>query len=91
MVRQPRVRGRFGKARVQQRGSRIGVRLVDDLEPLVDDGTHEHGWDVESRHATSEGTILYVVCADCGVRRIDLSPRSQLPPIALTVTVQPGT
>ena len=46
---------------------------------------------MESRHATSEGTILYVVCADCGVRRIDLSPRSQLPPIALTVTAQPRT
>ncbi|MGM1018152.1 MAG: hypothetical protein ACQEW8_11515 [Actinomycetota bacterium] len=32
---------------------------------------HEHGWLVESRHATSEGTILYVRCAACGALRVD--------------------
>ncbi len=59
--------------------------------PRIALGAHEHGWDVESRHPTSEGTILYVVCAGCGARRIDLSPSAQLPPIAMTVTVQPRT
>lgn len=33
---------------------------------------HEHGWRVESRHATSQGAVLYVRCAGCGARRVDL-------------------
>jgi len=52
---------------------------------------HEHGWDVESHHATSEGTVVYVICTDCGARRVDLRPSAQMPPIALSVTtLRPG-
>lgn len=35
---------------------------------------HEHGWWVESRHATSQGWVLYVRCSVCGSRRVDLVP-----------------
>jgi hypothetical protein len=28
--------------------------------------THEHAWLMESRHPTSEGTVLYVRCDECG-------------------------
>ncbi|REJ05930.1 hypothetical protein DY023_08310 [Microbacterium bovistercoris] len=35
---------------------------------------HEHGWITESRHPTSEGVIVYVRCAECGIRRVDLIP-----------------
>ena len=57
--------------------------------PRTELDAHEHGWDVESRHATSVGTVLYVICTDCGARRVDLRPSSQMPPIALSVTA-PG-
>lgn len=50
--------------------------------------THEHGWLAESRHATSEGTVVYVICADCGARRVDLRPHPQMPPVALTITAR---
>lgn len=45
---------------------------------------HEHAWTTESRHRTSEGELLYVRCADCGARRIDLQSRPHHPPAALT-------
>lgn len=54
--------------------------------PIHAVGVHEHGWDVESGHTTSEGTVLYVICVDCGARRIDLRPHPQMPPIALSIT-----
>jgi hypothetical protein len=46
--------------------------------------THEHGWIVESRHSTSEGRVLYVQCAQCGARRIDLQQWPHQPPVALS-------
>ncbi|WP_337005759.1 MULTISPECIES: hypothetical protein [unclassified Microbacterium] len=46
--------------------------------------THEHAWLVESRHPTSEGIVLYVRCADCGARRVDLQQHAHTPPIALS-------
>ncbi|MBT2483212.1 MULTISPECIES: hypothetical protein [unclassified Microbacterium] len=46
--------------------------------------THEHAWLVESRHPTSEGTVLYVRCDDCGTRRVDLQSHAQTPPAALS-------
>ena len=49
--------------------------------------THEHAWLVESRHRTSEGTVLYVRCADCGSRRLDTQAHPQQPPIALSRTI----
>lgn len=45
---------------------------------------HEHGWDVESRHDTSDGYVLYVRCADCGERRVDLQKSSDVPPAPLS-------
>jgi hypothetical protein len=48
---------------------------------------HEHGWTVESAHSTSEGRVLYVRCAECGTRRVDLQQRPETPPESLTRTV----
>ena len=45
---------------------------------------HEHAWLVESRHPTSEGIVLYVRCADCGSRRVDVQAHPQTPPVALS-------
>lgn len=45
---------------------------------------HEHAWLVESRHPTSEGHVVYVRCADCGIRRVDLQAHPHLPPIPLS-------
>ncbi|MCE0510653.1 hypothetical protein V8Z69_08435 [Microbacterium aurugineum] len=46
--------------------------------------THEHGWRVESRHPTSEGVVLYVRCADCGSRRVDLQAHPHTPPVGVS-------
>ena len=48
------------------------------------DATHDHGWLTESSHQTSDGQVLYVRCALCGVRRVDLQPHPLLPPRALS-------
>ncbi|MGH3353840.1 MAG: hypothetical protein ACRDPS_24480 [Nocardioides sp.] len=48
------------------------------------DGVHEHGWLTESSHRTSEGQVLYVRCASCGVRRVDLQIHAFLPPHPLS-------
>ncbi|WP_328531291.1 hypothetical protein OG984_09235 [Nocardioides sp. NBC_00368] len=48
------------------------------------DALHEHGWLTESSHQTSEGRVLYVRCARCGVRRVDLQPHPLLPPQSLS-------
>lgn len=45
---------------------------------------HEHAWLVESRHRTSEGTVLYVRCPDCGVRRLDVQGQPDRPPTAVS-------
>ncbi|MGF6821863.1 hypothetical protein M2317_000749 [Microbacterium sp. ZKA21] len=45
---------------------------------------HEHGWITESRHATSEGWIVYVRCVDCGARRVDSQSQSSHPLEAMT-------
>lgn len=45
---------------------------------------HEHAWAVESRHTTSEGTILYVRRTGCGVHRVDLQTHPHRPPLAMT-------
>ena len=50
---------------------------------------HEHGWQVESQHATSEGLVIYVRC-DCGTRRVDVLPPGHLVPMAISVEVRPG-
>ncbi|MFE6997467.1 hypothetical protein ACFVAE_16005 [Microbacterium sp. NPDC057659] len=61
------------------------------LPPLVlaAPAAHEHGWVTESRHSTSEGVIVYVRCADCGMRRVDLSPSWGQPPTAMSRTAPP--
>lgn len=48
------------------------------------DPTHEHGWRVESRHRTSLGEVLYVRCAACGTRRVDLREPGTPVPTALS-------
>ena len=60
--------------------------VVDSHEPEVG-RAHEHGWQVESRHATSQGWILYVRCGECGVRRVDLAQRPGAVPAALSAEV----
>ena len=58
--------------------------------------THEHGWIVESSHATSLGRVLYVRCGGCGTRRVDVQEHGELPPVALSSEIlgsrieQPG-
>lgn len=34
--------------------------------------THEHGWSTQSAHRTSEGTVVYVRCTQCGASRVEL-------------------
>ncbi|MFK4851430.1 hypothetical protein ACI3KT_07335 [Microbacterium sp. ZW T6_19] len=50
---------------------------------------HEHAWSVESRHPASEGTVLYVRCGGCGVRRIDVQQHPMAPPTALSRPLTP--
>lgn len=50
---------------------------------------HEHAWQTESAHRTSLGLLRYVICAGCGVRRVDLQPHREVPPAALSVAVLP--
>ncbi|KQZ22643.1 hypothetical protein [Microbacterium sp. Root553] len=45
---------------------------------------HEHAWTVDSRHTTSEGTVVYVRCVGCGVHRVDLQTDPHRPPLALS-------
>nr|WP_201471383.1 hypothetical protein [Microbacterium hydrocarbonoxydans] len=45
---------------------------------------HEHAWITQSRHPTSEGIVVYVQCANCAARRVDLQSRRALPPTALS-------
>ncbi|WP_433584629.1 hypothetical protein [Microbacterium hydrocarbonoxydans] len=49
---------------------------------------HEHAWSVESRHRTSDGTVLYVRCGDCGTRRVDVEQHPSMPPSALSRTLR---
>lgn len=52
---------------------------------------HEHAWVTASRHATSEGIILYVRCA-CGAWRVDtVDAASMRPPRALSHTIPDRT
>ncbi|PCE14777.1 hypothetical protein AUC47_15550 [Microbacterium sp. SZ1] len=53
--------------------------------PHPTSAAHEHAWLIESRHATSEGVVLYVRCGDCGTRRVDLQAFPAMPPAALSV------
>ncbi|QNA93308.1 MULTISPECIES: hypothetical protein [unclassified Microbacterium] len=46
--------------------------------------THEHAWYTESRHPTSDGTVLYVRCGECGSRRVDLQAHPHTPPVAVS-------
>lgn len=55
-----------------------------DAQPTVE---HEHGWSSESAHRTSEGTVVYVRCAGCGARRVDVEPAVAAPPTAASAVV----
>lgn len=50
--------------------------------------SHEHGWLLESRHATSTGWVLYVRCGGCGRRRVDHQDRADQVPRALSEVVR---
>lgn len=58
-----------------------------DTPPGAVSRAHEHGWVTESAHRTSEGVVLYVRCAGCGVRRVDLRDQASAPPAALSQLV----
>ncbi|TKV60498.1 hypothetical protein FDO65_01965 [Nakamurella flava] len=42
---------------------------------------HEHGWMIESRHSTSQGWVVYVRCAGCGARRVDVQESAGAIPV----------
>lgn len=48
---------------------------------------HEHGWMVESRHATSQGWVLYLRCTGCGARRVDVQEGASVVPEPCSVIV----
>jgi len=52
--------------------------------PTADMRGHEHAWLSESRHRTTEGAVVYVRCASCSARRVDLQPHPAAPPIAIS-------
>lgn len=59
---------------------------TDSARLFVDTASsaHEHGWLTESRHPTSEGTLRYVRCGACGIRRVDVQPAGAVTASALT-------
>lgn len=60
--------------------------LATDLNPVTSTptATHEHAWTVESRHRIAAGYLLYVRCAECGTRRVDVQSHIYEPPVALS-------
>ena len=71
------------------------MTVDDDLRtrpdtPPASGRTHEHAWLTESAHRTSLGLIRYVICPDCGSRRVDRQPHPQVPPAALSRAVGTG-
>ncbi|WP_068155013.1 hypothetical protein [Rhodococcus phenolicus] len=63
------------------------VRNEHERTPAA--ASHEHSWEVESRHRTSIGEVLYVRCAGCGTRRVDLHARVHTPAVALSRPLRP--
>jgi hypothetical protein len=57
------------------------------IRPAAARPEHEHAWVTESRHRTSEGVVIYVRCAGCATRRIDLES-AVMPPTALSHAVE---
>ncbi|WP_231954980.1 hypothetical protein [Occultella aeris] len=51
----------------------------------VPSAEHEHAWSTQSRHLTSSGHVIYVRCETCGVRRVDLQQRDDMPPAPLSM------
>ena len=51
------------------------------------DTAHEHGWILQSRHATAEGMIRYVRCTLCSARRIDLEETPPRPPAPISAVL----
>lgn len=45
--------------------------MIDTLPRHTPSLTHEHGWIALSRHATSEGVVIYARCVDCGAHRVE--------------------
>ncbi|MFF7293245.1 hypothetical protein ACFY9N_12010 [Microbacterium sp. NPDC008134] len=57
--------------------------------PTIAAAPHEHSWLTESRHATSEGVVVYVRCGRCTARRVDLHPTTAAPSTTLSSTTLP--
>ena len=62
----------------------MDLSLIPDLLAGSPSADHEHGWQTESAHATSQGCVVYVRCAACGARRVDLQLGQAAPPVAVS-------
>lgn len=58
--------------------------FASDTAPQTTSTVHEHGWQTESSHASSEGVVSYVRCVDCGTRRVDLHRHDSTPATAIS-------
>ena len=61
---------------------------TNGFQAACEQRAHEHAWVVESAHNTSEGRVLYVLCAgNCGARRIDIQGAIEVPPSEVSFVV----
>jgi hypothetical protein len=60
--------------------------LATDI-PRRADAIHEHGWVTESGHQTSAGRVVYVRCAGCGTRRVDIQSHPLVAPRSLSIEI----
>ncbi len=65
----------------------MDASLIPDLLAAPPSAHHEHGWQTESAHATSQGRLVYVRCAVCGARRVDLQTSEATPPTAVSSVI----
>lgn len=66
------------------------LEVRGDRDRAAPETVHEHGWLVESSHETSTGRVLYVRCAECGMRRVDQQDHRRRPPEPLSRELPPG-
>lgn len=50
------------------------IARAEEPETLNHSDGDKHSWEVESRHWTSEGEVLYQLCSTCSCRRLQLRP-----------------
>lgn len=67
----------------------MNIDLDRRTPPQAPPAACEHGWVTESRHATSQGVIVYVRCVRCRTHRVELaSPETAMPARALSRPVR---